>query len=75
MKITFRPTRATLGPNLEDKSYLFTKLYSDGIGPPVNVIFPETDRVSDLVSKRNYSAEWLNPLGTADWPVVQQTGG
>lgn len=59
--------------NLEDKSYLFTKLCSDGIGPPVNVIFLESDRVRDLVSKRNYSVEWLNPLGTADWPVVRQT--
>lgn len=57
----------------EDKSYLFTKLCSDGIGPPVNVIFPGSDRVSDRVSKRNYSVEWLNPLGTADWPVVRQT--
>lgn len=60
--------------NVEDKSYLFTKFCSDGMGPPVNVIFPESNRVSDLVSKRNYSVEWLNPLGTADWPVVQQTG-
>lgn len=63
---------AAIAARPEDKSYLFAKLRCDGIGPPVNVIFPGFDRVSDRVSKRNYSLEWLNPPGTADWPVVRQ---
>lgn len=65
----------TIAAPSEDKSYLLAKLCGDWIGPPVNVIFPGSDRVSDQVSKRNYSVEWLNPLGTADWPVVRQTRG
>lgn len=49
----------------------------DWIGPPVNVIFPGPDRVSHRVSKRNYSAEWLDPSGAADWPGLshRQTDG